>query len=316
MIRVYRRKVAKVLGRSWIADYCVNPYIGCSHGCLYCYASYYTSKFYKTEEEWGSYVVIKENSPEVLARELKKKPTGTVYLSSLTDPYQPIEREERISRRILEVLFSEGWPAIVHTKSDLVLRDLDMISCGGFVLGVTIISLDPYISKSFEPRAPPPSRRIEVLKKAKETGIKTYAFLGPILPETEIGEVKELIKAVKGFSDEIYVDKFSYKPGMEKMLERVLGEDWKIWKRISEDRKGYYSKLKEEVLRLGVKVLYREYQGVSSSSPYEKQNVFYRVPFPFSFFLYSPEESRIVPHEQSHLSSSFKVSLCFFEKFN
>ncbi len=277
MIRVYRKRVSRILGKSWIADYCINPYIGCSHGCLYCYARYYTRRFYKGRENWGEYVVIKENAPEVLEKEVKKNVPGTVYLSSLTDPYQPIERSEKLSRRILEILGINGWPAVIQTKSDLVLRDLPRISKWNFTLGLTIISLEEGTSRTFEPKAPPPSRRIEVLKRAKELGIKTYAFLGPILPGTEFNEVKELIESVREFSDVIYVDKFSYKPGLEESLKEVLGEEWKAWRKSSEGKDEYYKKLKEFLKKFDVKVLYREDQGMPSSSSNEEQDVEDRV---------------------------------------
>lgn len=202
-----------LLNRSSIGDYCVNPYIGCSHACVYCYAPYYARRM-GYSGEWGSYVHIKANAVELLRREVAKRSKGVVYLSSLTDAYQPVESTYGLTRRLLGVLLSRDWPIIIQTKSPLVVRDLDIIR--GFSkaeVGFTIITLDEDLRAKLEPGAPSVSSRIDALRELKSEGIATFTFIGPVIPGTPLEELVELVDEVKDFSDLIYFDKFRRKPG-------------------------------------------------------------------------------------------------------
>ncbi|TDA41793.1 MAG: radical SAM protein, partial [Thermoproteota archaeon] len=127
-------RARSILNRSAIGDYCINPYIGCQHACVYCYADYYT-KMRGYTGEWGSYLYAKVNAPELLLKEIRRKRKGVVYLSSLTDPYQPVEMKYRLTRRILEVLMGYGWPVIIQTKSSSIIRDMDIITNGNANVG-------------------------------------------------------------------------------------------------------------------------------------------------------------------------------------
>ncbi|MEM3713012.1 MAG: radical SAM protein, partial [Thermoproteota archaeon] len=109
-----------ILNKSAIADYCINPYIGCQHGCRYCYAAGITFKLRGRMEEWGEFLDIKTNAVILLSKEAKKKKVGRVYLSSLTDPYQPIEEKYELTRRIVEILVQNDFPVTIQTKSRLV----------------------------------------------------------------------------------------------------------------------------------------------------------------------------------------------------
>ncbi|MCX7999715.1 MAG: radical SAM protein, partial [Leptospiraceae bacterium] len=132
-----------ILNKSAIADYCINPYIGCQHGCKYCYAAGITFRFRSRVEEWGEFLDIKTNAVTLLSKETKKKKIGRVYLSSLTDPYQPIEEKYELTRRIVEILIKNNFPVTIQTKSYLVTRDLDLLSKGkSNEVGVTIVSMD------------------------------------------------------------------------------------------------------------------------------------------------------------------------------
>jgi len=207
-----------ILNESSIGDYCINVYIGCQHACRYCYADYYTRKIYGIKDSWGTYVFAKINAPSLLLKEIKRKKKGIVYISSLSDPYQPIEEKYKLTRKILEILLSHDWPIIVQTKSTLVLRDLDLLErFSQAEVGFTIITLDEKIRERLEPYAPPIAERIRALKILKEKGIKVFAFLGPIPPYTPIADVERLIKAVD-FVDKIFIDKLNYKPGLENNL--------------------------------------------------------------------------------------------------
>ncbi|MFH1752201.1 MAG: radical SAM protein, partial [archaeon] len=109
-------------------NYSINPYVGCEHGCKYCYADF-MKRFTNHKEPWGEFIDIKVNSPEILKLELAKNPKGTVWFSSVTDPYQPVEAKEKLTRKLLEIMLNSGsklQPEIL-TKSSLVSRDFDLL---------------------------------------------------------------------------------------------------------------------------------------------------------------------------------------------
>jgi len=115
-----------VLSKSGISsvDYAVNPYVGCQHGCVYCYARF-MKRFTGHGEEWGEFVDVRVNAPQVLTRELSRTAKGVVLLSSVTDPYQPLEKKYELTRKCLQKLLMYQFPITILTKSTLVLRDLD-----------------------------------------------------------------------------------------------------------------------------------------------------------------------------------------------
>jgi DNA repair photolyase len=246
-MKVKEIKVRSVLGKSSIGDYCINPYVGCMHACIYCYADYYTRKFSRHQEEWGKFVDVKINAPEVLLKEIGKKKKGIVYISSLTDAYQPLEAEYKITREILEILAKYDWPVIIQTKSSLVLRDLDVVKkFSNIEVGFTIISLDEEKSRKLEKFASPPKERAKTLKILKENGIKTFVFIGPIMPFTRIEEIERIVKETKEFSDEFYFDKLNLKPGLIEKIRKIEG-----FEEIEEDKmKEYYDEIKKGILSL------------------------------------------------------------------
>lgn len=236
-----------ILGRSSIGDYCINPYIGCQHACVYCYAQFY-AKRWGHEAPWGSYVGVKVNAPDLLKRELSRKERGVVYISSMTDPYQPAERRYEITRRILEVLAGRNWPIILQTKSPLVLRDRDLLRGFSQVkVGLTVITLSEEVRAVMEPFAPRIEERIQALEELRSSGIGTFAFLGPILPGTKVKEVLELINALKGVADVLYLDRLNLKPGLKDKLDKAFSklgiEGW------DKGLDHYYNRLKVELSR-------------------------------------------------------------------
>ena len=197
-----------ILSRSGIGgvDYCINPYVGCSHGCKYCYATF-MKRFTGHREPWGSFVDVKINAPEVLRRQIRKAAKGVVMISSVTDPYQAIEGRYKLTRQCLEVLLDCQFPVHILTKSPLVLRDLDLIKrFKDIEVGLTITTDDEEIKEIFEPYAPPIEARIHALKTLFESGIRTYAFIGPLLPM----DPEELSGKIKPYADEILVDRMNY----------------------------------------------------------------------------------------------------------
>ncbi len=242
MIKEIRAK--SILNRSYIGDYCINPYVGCAHACIYCYAHYYT-KLRGYSDPWGSYVYVKVNAPDLLSREIARKRKGVVYLSSLTDPYQPVESKYELTRKVLQILMRNGWPVIIQTKSPLVLRDIDVISSMDASVGFTIITLDESLRKSFEPHAPPVPDRIDALMKLKENGVRTFAFIGPILPKTSVRELINIVEEVKDYTDVIYFDRLNFKPGIFRKMDRAFSKmGLASW---SANLNAYYERIKKSL---------------------------------------------------------------------
>lgn len=169
-------------------DYALNPYVGCGHGCVYCYASF-MKRFTGHKEEWGTFVDVKVNAAEVLARQMRRAKQGNIAFGTVTDPYQPLEKKYEITRACLEVLTAYDLPISILTKSALVLRDLELLRrLRDVEVGFTITTLDEEVRRVFEPRSSPVPARLATLAELAEAGIKTWAFCGPLLPFFSDGE--------------------------------------------------------------------------------------------------------------------------------
>lgn len=180
-----------VITKSKLPDthYVVNPYVGCSFSCLYCYASFMGRFVGESVENWGNYVYIKKNSVEIFEKQLKKlldkQLKSTIFFSSVTDPYLPIEKKYQLTRRMLEVLKNNHYLGLVSilTKSALVLRDIDVLQeLKEVEVGFTITSAKDSISKALEIKAPSITSRLHALSELNSQNIRTYAFIGPLLP--------------------------------------------------------------------------------------------------------------------------------------
>ena len=181
-LRLREVTVKSILSPSRLADYCLNPYAGCEHGCVYCYARFAT-RFSHPNDEWGSFVDIRTNAPRLIQQEAARKRPGKVIISSVSDGWQPQEQKYRLTRQCLEVLLYHNYAVSIQTKNALVERDFDLIQGHSNVeFGMTITTVEPNVADLFEPRASAPDARIEVLSKAGGIGIRTFIFLGPLLP--------------------------------------------------------------------------------------------------------------------------------------
>ena len=234
MISVKSFRTKSILTSSKLpdADYVINPYIGCSFGCIYCYASFMGRFVGKTVADWGNYVFVKENAPELLRKEvkrLKNKGKGkTILFSSVTDAYQGIEAKYKITRQCLKVLLDFGFSGTISilTKSPLVLRDLDLLTkFKDIEVGLTVTTTDDKISRYFEKKAPSSSQRLKALEKLNQAGIKTYAFVGPLLPHfvANSNGLDKLFSAIaKTGTREIYVENINLSPYIKKRLYKEM----------------------------------------------------------------------------------------------
>jgi DNA repair photolyase len=182
-------------------DRTVNPYRGCEHGCIYCYAR--PSHAYlglSPGLDFESRLQAKPDAAEILRKELAKPGyrCGPIALGMNTDAYQPIEREYRITRGILEVLAECRHPVSMVTKSALVERDLDLLApmaeLGLATVYVTITTLDRSIARRLEPRAAAPERRLETLRRLAEAGIPTGVMVAPVIPALTDGEMEQILE--------------------------------------------------------------------------------------------------------------------------
>ncbi len=186
-------------------DYCLNPYVGCGHGCRYCYANF-MRRFTGHREPWGTFVDVKVNAPSVLERQLLRAKPGVVAISTVTDPYQPLERRYGMTRKCLEILLRYQFPVNILTRSSLCLRDIDLFKRFEQIeVGLSITTHDERVKKVFEPYSPPISSRIKALETLRQENVKTYAFIGPILPL----DPEHLVKMLEGIG-EVLIDRMNY----------------------------------------------------------------------------------------------------------
>jgi len=206
-----------LLTPSGLADYAVNPYAGCQHGCVYCYAQRLTIWARRSSLPWGTWVYPKRNAPEVLRRELRRRPPGTVMVGSVCDAYQPLESSYRLTRRCLELLAAAGFQLRVLTKSALVLRDLGLLRDARATVGITVTCVDADRQRRLEPAAAPTRVRVRVLELASAAGLDTYALVGPLVPVLcdDVGNIRQLLRqTAEAGARRILVDRLNLRPGV------------------------------------------------------------------------------------------------------
>lgn len=249
------RHCRSALNRTGIpgADYCVNPYLGCLHNCLYCYASFML-KYSGICEPWGTFVEAKINLPDVLKKQARNP--GTVLLGTVCDPYQPAEREFQLSRQALSILGERGYSVEVMTKSDLVLRDIDLLSrFPGFSVELTITTLEDRIARAFEPGAPSLARRLAALKALNRAKVATAVFIGPLLPGISDSrrQIEELLLAIKAAGGKrVLFDRLNYLkqklPRLRPVIEAEFPGSTAAWKRAQADPERYATELRNRIL--------------------------------------------------------------------
>ncbi len=185
-------------------DQSINPYRGCEHGCIYCYARpTHCYLGHSAGLDFETKLYAKTNGAEVLEKELAAPGyvPKTIALGAVTDPYQPIEREHRITRSILEVLDRTSHPVGIVTKSALVVRDIDLLARMAerrlAKVAVSVTTLDRRIARKMEPRAPTPPRRLDAIRQLSEAGIPTIVMVAPIIPALTDSEIEKILEAAK-----------------------------------------------------------------------------------------------------------------------
>jgi DNA repair photolyase len=209
-VREINTKSALVRSKIPGVDYVINPFLGCAHGCRYCYAVFMRKySRHHTTAPWGSFVEVKINIAEVLRSELRRKRRrGRVLLSSVCDPYQPLEQRYRLTRGCLEALRDYGWGIDILTRSPLVTRDLDLLAeTPEITVGLSIPTDNDSVRKVLEPHSPPIGARLTALKRLHASGIHTWVFIAPILPMNPT----RLFEALEPYITHLMVDPLNYR---------------------------------------------------------------------------------------------------------
>ena len=189
----------------------LNPYVGCEYACTYCFNKfmYKFSKHHNTPRDINEIIGVKTDMPELLRKALPKLDKELLWLGSMCDPYQPAEKEYEITRQCLETLSEFEFPYTIVTKSDLVARDLDILSRDSDFnsVNITITTMDKEKAKLLEPNTPSPTARLKALKSVSSRGIKTSVFIIPIIPyyTDDSAELKDLVyKSAEAGADFVY----------------------------------------------------------------------------------------------------------------
>lgn len=211
-----------------------NPYRGCAHACIYCYArETHTYLALDPGRSFQEVLFAKVNAPAVLRAELAR-PSWTrehVVVGTATDPYQPVEGKYRLTRRILEAFADFATPASVTTKGTLVVRDIDVLQDlarrAGTAVNVTITTLDPVLWRRLEPGAPPPEKRLEAVRRLAGARVPTGVFVAPVLPglNDTAASLRQVIRAAAGAgARSAIVSPLRIDPAVREYLLEILGE--------------------------------------------------------------------------------------------
>lgn len=228
------------------SDYVINPYVGCPHGCKYCYACF-MKRFTKHEEEWGTFIDIKQCSKSINKKRLEGK---TIFLSSVTDCYNPYEEKYCVTQSILKQLIGIDCTINISTKSDLILRDIDLLKkLNNLTVSLSINTMDEDFRSDMD-NASSIEDRLKALKKLHENGIYTVLFMSPIFPE--ITNFREIINVSSSFVDEYWFENLNlrgnYKQTIMDYISQKYPQHFELYKQIYVmGKKDYWEHLSDEI---------------------------------------------------------------------
>lgn len=262
-LKIKEIQCKSALGKCGFSDnsFCINPYVGCSHACIYCYARF-MKRFTDHAETWGSFVDARTNIAEVLKKQMKsqKYKDKQIYIGTVTDPYQPLEAKYKLTRKILEVLKDYDNPVSILTKSSLVFRDLDLLKKFKRIdINFTIATLDESWKKLTEPYSSTIEQRLGAAKKLGQERIPVFAMMSPYWPF--FTDPEKLFKEFKEAGiKRVFTESLNTIGGNYTEVEKVLKKDYpQLLKPMAEilftPRKFYefYNLEKEKVEKLSKK---------------------------------------------------------------
>lgn len=239
------------------ADYVINNYVGCNHGCIYCYAEF-MKRFTNHTEKWGEFLDVKKFNEEKFVKYLKKiNSDKKILMSSVTDPYNPYEIKYKSTRNILKLFIQANNEHIqleILTKSPLIFRDIDLLKkIKNITVGISLNTLNDDLRRKIEPCAGSIKSRIEILKKLKGENIPVYLFISPIFPM--LTQLEEIIVACKDTVDFIYFENLNLRGGYKKIILDFISKNFPEYNQLYQDiyiknKKEYWYLLMEDINRL------------------------------------------------------------------
>ncbi len=204
-------------------DYVINPYIGCQHGCIYCYAEFMKRFTDHSGEKWGEFLDIKQINLDTIKTE--RYDDKTILISSVTDPYTPLEMKYENTRKILEKLVGTTAQISILTKSRFVVRDIDLFKkFDNIHVGISINTLDSDFAKEIEPLASKPLERIRAIEEIKKNDLTTYIFISPIFPK--ITDYKDIISETKKFTDYYLFENLNFRTHNISRILKSIGKSF------------------------------------------------------------------------------------------
>ena len=204
-------------------DFVINPYIGCQHGCIYCYAEFMIRFTGHKGDKWGEFLDIKTYDFDKIKSE--KYDGKRILLSSVTDPYLPLELKYENTRRILEKLIGTKAHVSILTKSKFVTRDIDLFKkFDNLEVGISINTLDDEFAKLIERGASRPSERLKALKEVHDNRIKTYTFISPFFPQ--ITDYEAIITETTTYTDSYHFENLNFRPHNVPRILKVIKEHY------------------------------------------------------------------------------------------
>ncbi|UYP48245.1 hypothetical protein NEF87_004530 [Candidatus Lokiarchaeum ossiferum] len=248
-MKIEFREAKSIITKSNIPsiDYVINPYTGCQHGCIYCYAEFMKRFTNHKGDTWGEFLDVKIYPWEKIKP--NKYDGKELLLSSVTDPYLPLEKQHENTRKILTHLKDTNGKISILTKSQLVLRDLDLFKkFKNIEVGVSLNTLDSKFARKIEPFASRPIDRLKALEQIHQAGIKTYVFISPIFPK--ITNFQEIMEYSANYADSFMFENLNYRPHnvgrIYDIIQETRPELLDFYKTLRKDQ-SYWELLKTEI---------------------------------------------------------------------
>jgi DNA repair photolyase len=248
-MKIEFREAKNIITKSNIpsVDYVINPYTGCQHGCIYCYAEFMIRFTGHKGDKWGQFLDIKTfDLDKIKSNRYNGK---VILLSSVTDPYLPLEKKYQNTRKILEKLVNTEAEISILTKSKLVVRDIDLFKkFKNIRVGISISTLDAEFARVIERAASNPLDRLESIKQISKAGIETYTFISPYFPE--ITNFKAIIRESKDYTNRFLFENLNFRPHNVPRIMKIIKEHYPRlvlkYKEIQKDR-SYWDILEHEI---------------------------------------------------------------------
>ncbi len=248
-MKIEFREAKSIITKSNIpsVDYVINPYTGCQHGCIYCYAEFMIRFTGHKGEKWGQFLDVKAFDLNKIKPE--KYVGKVILLSSVTDPYLPLEKKYQNTRKILEKLVGTEAEISILTKSKLVVRDLDLFKqFKNIRVGISISTLNAEFARVIERAASKPSDRLDAIKQISKAGIETYTFISPFFPE--ITNFKAIVREIKDYTDRFLFENLNFRPHNIPRIMNIIKEHYpRLFPKYKEIQKDhtYWDVLEQEI---------------------------------------------------------------------